>query len=189
MQCNVGITILSRELGEMKTKREEDESMEEEENSKRQKLLDEQSSSPSPSPPRLGFDNALLPLATYDEEEEEEEEDERRGAGGDRFRNGDGRIEKFGYRDGSEDDDEDEDDDGNAEKGLSRGKSNRVVELRRDCPYLDTVNRQVLYLSVSQFCSSLSCHFFGFCGRSLFGKSSNISFCSELNMGYQCRSQ
>lgn len=188
MQCNVGITILSRELGEMKTKREEDESMEEEENSKRQKLLDEQSSSPSPSPPRLGFDNALLPLATYDdEEEEEEEEDEMRGAGGDRFRNGDGRIAKNGYRDGSEDDDED--DDGNAEKGLSGGKSNRVVELRRDCPYLDTVNRQVLYLSVSQFCSSLSCHFFGFCGRSLFGKSSNISFCSELNMGYQCRSQ
>lgn len=143
MQCNVGITILSRELGEMKTKREEDESMEEEENSKRQKLLDEQSSSPSPSPPRLGFDNALLPLATYDEEEEEEE-DEMRGAGGDRFRNVDGRIEKNGYRDGREDDDEDEDDDGDAEKGLSRGKSNRVVELRRDCPYLDTVNRQVL---------------------------------------------
>lgn len=167
----------------MKTKREEEESVEGEEHSKRQKLLNEQSSSPSPLPPRLGFDNALLPLATYDDDDEDEEEDERRVAGGGRFESGDGRIEPNGYRDGGEDDDEDEDDDGNSEQGLSQGKRNRVVELRRDCPYLDTVNRQVLYLSASQFySSSLFCHLFGFCGRSLLGKSSNISFFSELTL-------
>lgn len=138
----------------MKTKREE-ESVEGEEHSKRQKLLEEPSSSPSPSPspPRLGFDNALLPLATYDDDDEDEEEDERRGAGGGRFGNDDGRLEKNGYRNGGDDDDEDEDDDENSEKGLSQGKRNRVVELRRDCPYLDTVNRQVLDFDFEKFCS------------------------------------
>lgn len=29
-----------------------------------------------------------------------------------------------------------------------RGKRSRHVEVRRDCPYLDTVNRQVMYLSL-----------------------------------------
>ncbi|GMP73424.1 hypothetical protein CsSME_00031184 [Camellia sinensis var. sinensis] len=124
----------------MKTKREEEEENMEgdrvrEEYSKRQKLL-EQSSSPSPSPPRLGFDNALLPLASYDDDDEDEEEDdERRGASGGRVGNNDGRKER------------------NGEKELSQGKHKRVVELRRDCPYLDTVNRQVLDFDFEKFCS------------------------------------
>ncbi|MBA0839690.1 hypothetical protein Goarm_005394, partial [Gossypium armourianum] len=33
------------------------------------------------------------------------------------------------------------------------GRSNRQVEVRRDCPYLDTVNRQVLDFDFEKFCS------------------------------------
>ncbi|XP_057470410.1 uncharacterized protein LOC130759331 [Actinidia eriantha] len=138
----------------MKTKREEEKG-EGEEHVKRQKLLEQSSSpspSPSPSPPRLAFDNALLPLASYDDDEEEEDDDERRGASGVRVGNNVGRIAQNGPRDGSEYDDEDEDDD-DSEKGLSQGKRNRVIELRRDCPYLDTVNRQVLDFDFEKFCS------------------------------------
>lgn len=146
-------------MARMKTKREEEEENMEgdrvgEEYSKRQKLL-EQSSSPSPSPPRLGFDNALLPLASYDDDDEDEEEDdERRGASGGRVGNNDGRKERNGHNDDNEYDDEDEDDDDDrGEKELSQGKHKRVVELRRDCPYLDTVNRQVLDFDFEKFCS------------------------------------
>ncbi|CAH2050619.1 unnamed protein product [Thlaspi arvense] len=120
----------------MKTKREEDNG-EEQEYAKRQKLL-EQPSSPSPSPPRLGFDNALLPLASYADDEDEEEDDGTRGA---RVGNGGGRIEQNGGKDAGRYDDED-DDDNELDKGPSQGKRNREIEVRKDCPYLDTVNRQ-----------------------------------------------
>ncbi|XP_057464254.1 uncharacterized protein LOC130754022 [Actinidia eriantha] len=131
----------------MKTKREEEKG-EGEEHVKRQKLLEQ---SPSPSPPRLAFDNALLPLASYDDDDEEEEE-ERRGASGVGVGNNVVRIAQNGHGDGSEYDDDDEDDD-DSEKGQSQGKRNRVIELRRDCPYLDTVNRQVLDFDFEKFCS------------------------------------
>ncbi|KAF3530055.1 hypothetical protein DY000_02037822 [Brassica cretica] len=47
--------------------------------------------------------------------------------------------------------DEEEDDDADASK--LRGKHSRRVEVRRDCPYLDTVNRQVLDFDFERFCS------------------------------------
>ncbi|KAJ4783549.1 Ubiquitin C-terminal hydrolases superfamily protein [Rhynchospora pubera] len=47
---------------------------------------------------------------------------------------------------GEEDDDEEED-----RQVVARG--NRHVEIRRDCPYLDTVNRQVLDFDFEKFCS------------------------------------
>ncbi|XAR56058.1 Ubiquitinyl hydrolase 1 [Bertholletia excelsa] len=131
----------------MKTKREEDNG-EEQEYAKRQKLL-EQPSSPSPSPPRLGFDNALLPLASYADDEDEEEDDGTRGA---RAGNGGGRIEQNGGKDAGRYDDED-DDDNELDKGPSQGKRNREIEVRKDCPYLDTVNRQVLDFDFEKFCS------------------------------------
>uniref|UniRef100_A0A5B7BCY9 Putative U4/U6.U5 tri-snRNP-associated protein 2-like n=1 Tax=Davidia involucrata TaxID=16924 RepID=A0A5B7BCY9_DAVIN len=132
----------------MKTKGEE-ENAEVEEFSKRQKLLEQ--SSPSPSPPWLAFDNALLPLASYDDDDEDDEDDERRGASGGRVENFRGRIEPNGHKDDVEYDDEDEDD--HNEKGTSQWKSNRMIEVRRDCPYLDTVNRQVLDFDFEKFCS------------------------------------
>ncbi|KAG5413665.1 hypothetical protein IGI04_001232 [Brassica rapa subsp. trilocularis] len=46
--------------------------------------------------------------------------------------------------------DDNEDDDADASKG---GKRSRRVEVRRDCPYLDTVNRQVLDFDFERFCS------------------------------------
>ncbi|KAJ0263485.1 Ubiquitin C-terminal hydrolases superfamily protein [Hirschfeldia incana] len=46
---------------------------------------------------------------------------------------------------------DDDDDQEDAFKG--RGKHSRHVEVRRDCPYLDTVNRQVLDFDFERFCS------------------------------------
>ncbi|XAR69463.1 Ubiquitinyl hydrolase 1 [Bertholletia excelsa] len=133
----------------MKAKREEDNG-EEQEYAKRQKLL-EQPSSPSPSPPRLGFDNALLPLTAYADDEDEEEDDGRRGP---RVGNGGGMIEQNGGKDAGGYGDED-DDDNELDKGPSqgKGKGHREIEVRKDCPYLDTVNRQVLDFDFEKFCS------------------------------------
>lgn len=55
--------------------------------------------------------------------------------------------------------DELEDDEGDAFKG--RGKHSRHVEVRRDCPYLDTVNRQVKspsYLPTKVLCFCKTCN-------------------------------
>ncbi|KAF6143596.1 hypothetical protein GIB67_012395 [Kingdonia uniflora] len=110
----------------MKTKREEEH---EEVELKKQKVFHEHSI--------LAIDNPLLPLASYDDDEEEE------------------KIEEIGNRDmvenGHEEDIESDDD--IQEEGFFKGKSNRLVEVRRDCPYLDTVNRQVLDFDFEKFCS------------------------------------
>ncbi|KAM7530708.1 hypothetical protein LguiB_034118 [Lonicera macranthoides] len=45
------------------------------------------------------------------------------------------------------------DDDDDDRKGPSQGKHNRIVEGRRDCPYLDSVNRKVLDFDFEKFCS------------------------------------
>ncbi|KAL3820797.1 hypothetical protein ACJIZ3_006702 [Penstemon smallii] len=125
----------------MKSKREESENAVNEEGAaKRQKLVEQ--SSPLPA-----FENPLLPLASYDDDDEEEDDD-RRGGGGGRLVSNVGRAELNGhdYYEG-EDDEEDED------NQSGKGKHNRTVEVRRDCPYLDTVNRQVLDFDFEKFCS------------------------------------
>ncbi|KAF5762263.1 putative ubiquitinyl hydrolase 1 [Helianthus annuus] len=73
----------------------------------------------------VGFDNALLPLAAYEDEEEEEAEKQQ-------------------------EEEEEEEENGFGGEG---GRRNRTIELRRDCPYLDTVNRQVLDFDFEKFCS------------------------------------
>lgn len=65
--------------------------------------------------------------------------------------------------------DDEEDDDADASK--LRGKHSRRVEVRRDCPYLDTVNRQVMYLSN---------HMLLFFGISIFNTFLDIEFHSGL---------
>ncbi|XP_059663232.1 uncharacterized protein LOC132308944 [Cornus florida] len=134
----------------MKTNREE-ENTEGEEYPKRQKVL--QQTSPSPSPPRLAFDNALLPLASYDDDDDEEDDERREGNRG-RVENNGVTIGRNGHRvDGEDDEDDEEDDDDHSSRGQSQGMRNRMVELRKDCPYLDTVNRQVLDFDFEKFCS------------------------------------
>ncbi|KAI3725585.1 hypothetical protein L1987_65376 [Smallanthus sonchifolius] len=101
----------------------------EEQHLKKQKLSERS----SPSPPQLGFDNALLPLATYDEDEDED----------------DGNKQEENSRSNIEEDDDEED----RNNGFGDGMRNRTIEIRRDCPYLDTVNRQVLDFDFEKFCS------------------------------------
>lgn len=131
----------------MKAKREEGR-MEDDEllnlDSKRQRTIEQS----VPSPSRLAFENSLLPLASYDDDDEDEEEDERKVTSGVGGREEDG---KNSHQRDEEDDDEDDDDPYG--QGFSQGKRNRQIELRRDCPYLDTVNRQVLDFDFEKFCS------------------------------------
>lgn len=125
----------------MPRKRENDASGIEDGYSKKLKVAEDQS---SPSPSRLGFENPLLPLAnTYDDDEEDEEENGRRVLNADGGGYSRAKDERNGN--GAQEDGDDEDEDDYGDQGIGQGKRNRVVELRRDCPYLDTVNRQVLY--------------------------------------------
>ncbi|MCE0480682.1 hypothetical protein HAX54_037718 [Datura stramonium] len=127
----------------MTKKREvEDVVVSEEANAKRQKVMDHS----SPSLPPVAFENPLLPLASYDDDEDDED-DGRRGHIAEQVINNGGNKEQNGY---SSDDEEDEDDEYH---GRSQGKRNRAIEIRRDCPYLDTVNRQVLDFDFEKFCS------------------------------------
>ncbi|KAK4439419.1 U4/U6.U5 tri-snRNP-associated protein 2 [Sesamum alatum] len=127
----------------MKTKREDSENAADEEGvAKRQKLTEDLS-------PQLAFENPILSLASYDDDEEEEDEDRRDGNGGKPVYNG--RKEEGNGHNYSEDDDDDDEED--EESRLGQGKRGRAIEVRRDCPYLDTVNRQVLDFDFEKFCS------------------------------------
>ncbi|XP_062234296.1 uncharacterized protein LOC133931438 [Phragmites australis] len=77
---------------------------------------------------------SLLGLATYEDDEEEEA----------------ARGHANGCR---EEVVEDEDDDEEDDVRRAPERRPRQVELRRDCPYLDTVNRQVLDFDFEKFCS------------------------------------
>uniref|UniRef100_A0A2N9ISJ9 USP domain-containing protein n=1 Tax=Fagus sylvatica TaxID=28930 RepID=A0A2N9ISJ9_FAGSY len=134
----------------MSSKRRNDESVEEEvfgSEAKRQRVVAVEEKESSPSPPPIPIANPLSGLANYDDDDEEEEEEERRrverNGGRAREENGNGRR-------GREDEDEDEEEE---EQGFGQGKRSRDVERRRDCPYLDTVNRQVLDFDFEKFCS------------------------------------
>ena len=96
---------------------------------KRQKLISQ--SSPSSSSPPPAPENSLLPGFNYGEEDEEEENLRRPPFNG--------RTGKNGIQ---EEEDED-DDDYPLDQGVGQVKRSRDIEIRRDCPYLDTVNRQV----------------------------------------------
>ncbi|KAK9996840.1 hypothetical protein SO802_021526 [Lithocarpus litseifolius] len=114
---------------------------------KRQRVVEkeEEEVESSPSPLPLPIANPLSGLANYEDDEEEEEEEERQMAeqngGGEGVENGSGGQ-------GIEEEEEDQ-----IEQGYGQGRRNREVERRRDCPYLDTVNRQVLDFDFEKFCS------------------------------------
>lgn len=125
--------------------------------SKRQKLDEEEEQeedAEAASPKMHAFENPLLPLASYDEDDEEEEERRRdaiRRRAQERI-NG-GRADSDDRKNQVEDDEDDEDDEDSYGQGFTHGKRTRMIEVRRDCPYLDTVNRQVLDFDFEKFCS------------------------------------
>lgn len=126
----------------MKGEREVKNGVSEEEREVKRKRLMERSDSP---PPPLGFNNPLLPLANaYDDDDEEDDNEQKKSqTRGNGIAKGEGNGNKV--RGEVVDDEDDDDDDDEASKG--RGKHSRHVEVRRDCPYLDTVNRQVIIIN------------------------------------------
>jgi len=116
--------------------RVEDEGLDNE--SKRQKL--DEDSSPSPL---VSIANPLSGLANNYADIDDEEEYVRRERSSVNERRNDG-SQHNGHRHGEADHSDEEDD---SREQLFSGRNNRQVEVRKDCPYLDTVNRQVLDLS------------------------------------------
>lgn len=101
---------------------------------KRQKMI---------SPPPAS-DNSLLPGFNYGDDDEEEESGRQLrsdGRGHGMLRTGQNGVQI----EAEEDEDED---DYPRDEGFSLGKRSREIEIRRDCPYLDTVNRQVNHLEL-----------------------------------------
>ncbi|GAU21740.1 hypothetical protein TSUD_328650 [Trifolium subterraneum] len=100
------------------------------------------------SSPPVSIANPLSGLANnYADIDEEEDYYQRDKGTVSNNRNGGSRQNGHTYEG---DDDSDEDDSG---KQLFAGRYSRQVEVRRDCPYLDTVNRQVLDFDFEKFCS------------------------------------
>lgn len=86
----------------------------------------------SPSPPHLGFENPLLPLANTYDDDDNEEEDEYHGK---REQSGDGggRLDRVNVvQHGHEDDDDD--DDGKNEDDLANGKAKQICRSAEGLP-------------------------------------------------------
>ncbi|KNA12437.1 hypothetical protein SOVF_125660 [Spinacia oleracea] len=130
----------------MGSKRERDEQTDGE--VKRQKVEEEEEAG---SPKTHAFENPLLPLASYNDDDEEER---RREAIRRRDDKANGKEEAVVNGSVNEVDGGDDEDDGDEDDfGFHQAKRNRTVEVRRDCPYLDTVNRQALDFDFEKFCS------------------------------------
>lgn len=130
-----------KRVNEMTKKRKNNGSADEDRHVKSVKVVEQS----SPSPPRLGFENPLLPLAnTYDDDDEEEEYGGRGDSGAKVGQNG---------RTGEDDDEDKDEDEDDLANGYGQGQRSRLVEVRRDCPYLDTVNRQVHISCCAQWIS------------------------------------
>lgn len=127
------------EIMASKRERENGDRVEEKEldfDSKRQRVDEE--TSPSPHP--VSTANPLSGLANNYADIDEEEDYYRRDKGAISNNRNDGSNHNGNRYE--ENDDSDEEDDSPV-----GGRNNRQVEVRKDCPYLDTVNRQVFYLS------------------------------------------
>ncbi|KAJ7969023.1 U4/U6.U5 tri-snRNP-associated protein 2 [Quillaja saponaria] len=172
----------------MTSKREANNWMEGEDfnpNSKRKKLLEESSSSPPP----VSIANPLSGLANNYGDDDEEEDDDRRELDNGRERdevdgshqNGHGLVEENEQRELSDSDDN--------EQPFGQGRHNRQIEVRRDCPYLDTVNRQVLDFDFEKFCSvslsNLNVYACLVCGKYFQGRGKNShAYTHSLEAGH-----
>ncbi|KAK4748089.1 hypothetical protein SAY87_014675 [Trapa incisa] len=118
------------------------------------KLRMAEESSPSPSPSSLAFENPLQKLANY---EDDDEEIYRKREAVNRYNDAEYGLDNGQNNDRVEEqdngDDSDSDSDDEPQLSHAQGRRNRMVEVRRDCPYLDTVNRQVLDFDFEKFCS------------------------------------
>ncbi|GKE20792.1 hypothetical protein Tco_1432304 [Tanacetum coccineum] len=103
----------------MKTKRDSEEEEAPGSMKKKQKTLSEEEEEEL----KLRFDNALLPLANYDDHHEEDNDIKL---------DGNGKHQQ--QQDEEEDDEEDED--------MKVANRRKAIKIRRDCPYLYTINRQ-----------------------------------------------
>ncbi|KAK4800935.1 hypothetical protein SAY86_021422 [Trapa natans] len=117
------------------------------------RLRVEEDSSPSPSPSSLAFENPLHKLANY--EDDDEEEIYRKGRAMNGYKDAEVSLDSQHNNDRVVEKDNGDDSDSDDEPQLShaQGRRNRMFEIRRDCPYLDTVNRQVLDFDFEKFCS------------------------------------
>ncbi|KAJ9147185.1 hypothetical protein P3X46_029373 [Hevea brasiliensis] len=109
---------------------------------KRRRLVEHNSPSVFPSPQII--DNPLVPY--NDDEDDERREYNNHNRPGECGQN----VAGNGYQGLEEDDDDDDDDDG---QGSNQEIRRSQIEPREDCPYLDTVNRQVLDFDFEKFCS------------------------------------
>ncbi|OAY75533.1 U4/U6.U5 tri-snRNP-associated protein 2 [Ananas comosus] len=101
-----------------------------------------------------GNGGSLLGLADYKDDEDEEEGEEReREPNGRRRGEEEEEEEEEKDRGRADEDDEDEEEEEDDEPRVAPARRQRHVEVRRDCPYLDTVNRQVLDFDFEKFCS------------------------------------
>ncbi|CAN6446546.1 unnamed protein product [Victoria cruziana] len=121
----------------MKTTREEEAEDVELPETKKRKLVNE---SDENGEAVNAVSNILLPLASYRDDDDDDEDEEQ----GNRGRRRDEDREEL---------DDDEEEEGSSEDDSNRGPRHRQIEVRRDCPYLDTVNRQVLDFDFEKFCS------------------------------------
>lgn len=119
----------------MKTTREDNNMESGKGATKRQRMVEHNS-------PSLVMDNPLVPYNDVDDEDDDErrEYSNLSGAG----KHGQGIVGNV-FQDPGEEDDDDDDDNGDGQ-GSNQENRRSQIEPREDCPYLDTVNRQVNYL-------------------------------------------
>uniref|UniRef100_A0A2P2L0V3 U4/U6.U5 tri-snRNP-associated protein 2-like n=1 Tax=Rhizophora mucronata TaxID=61149 RepID=A0A2P2L0V3_RHIMU len=128
----------------MKTKREEDQVYSEEGVLKRQRVLEDSVQA---------IENPLVPYNDVDEEDEDERREQIRSVREDKRDSGGG---KNGYPMGEVNENGDNDDgDYDDMYGMESNQEMRRSQIapREDCPYLDTVNRQMLDFDFEKFCS------------------------------------
>ncbi|XP_057719649.1 uncharacterized protein LOC130934077 [Arachis stenosperma] len=108
---------------------------------------DEESSPPSAA---ASIANPLSGLANNYADIDEEEYYDRKGNLSTNERRNDGSQKNGnGYEELGDSDSDDDD----SSEPLYGGRRSRQIEVRKDCPYLDTVNRQVLDFDFEKFCS------------------------------------
>ncbi|KAJ1260482.1 hypothetical protein BS78_10G236000 [Paspalum vaginatum] len=108
----------------------------------------------------MGADEQPSPTRKRDREEDDEGADEKRpraeGAsllGLASYEDDDEEEAARGHANGRRAEEDEDDDDEEEDLRRAPERRPRQVELRRDCPYLDTVNRQVLDFDFEKFCS------------------------------------
>ncbi|PKI79430.1 hypothetical protein CRG98_000177 [Punica granatum] len=119
--------------------------------SKRHRVAED--SSPSASASSLPSENPLHNLANYEDDDEEVYRKSRALNGYNNEREAGINGQQNDGRVGGGEILHDSDSDSEDEEGHNQGRRSRTVETRRDCPYLDTVNRQVLDFDFEKFCS------------------------------------